>query len=83
MKAPRLNDRTTAGRPRLRLIQGGRKDCAGDMDEERREWRAELLERAPGIVARGCLGSEWWRDEFRKEFGRDPTGPLLRLVIDT
>ena len=82
MKAPRLKERSGARQPRLRLIQGGRKDFADDMNEERREWRAELLERAPGIVAEGHVMADWWRREFRKEFGRDPTGPLLRLVID-
>lgn len=44
------------------------------------EWRAELLDRAPSIVARAMhsssagarVAAEWWRREFVAEFGRDP-----------
>lgn len=43
-------------------------------------WRAELMERAPGIVARALnsasparlASAEWWRRQFMVEFGRDP-----------
>jgi hypothetical protein len=49
------------------------------MDYDRSEWRAELIERAPAIVASGKHGSHWWRDEYVKEFGREPPQPL-RLI---
>ncbi len=38
-------------------------------------WRAELLDRAPAIVAAGGVGAEWWREEF----GREPL-PILRVI---
>lgn len=46
------------------------------------EWRAELLERAPSIIARGLssnssmarTAAEWWHREFVAEFGREPAG---------
>jgi hypothetical protein len=66
--------------PDLQLIQGGRTDFALDMDEERREWRAELLRKLPMIRARSHFMWDWWRREFIDEFGRDPVQPILTLV---
>jgi hypothetical protein len=43
-------------------------------------WRAELLDRAPAIVARGGPGSDWWRRKFVAEFGREPVVELR--IID-
>jgi len=39
-------------------------------------WRAELLDRAPAIVAEGGPGSDWWRREYIAEIGRDPAFQL-------
>lgn len=44
-------------------------------------WRAELLDRVPGIIERARanpdqiglqIAAEWWRDAFAAEFGREP-----------
>ncbi len=49
------------------------------------EWRTELLERAPAIVARSIgatdwltqVTANWWRDQFVEEFGREPAPTSL------
>lgn len=56
--------------PRAGLHPGCCEACGQELPYP--SWRAELLDRAPGIVAAGGPGSHFWRNEFVKEFGREP-----------
>jgi hypothetical protein len=69
-----------SARLQLTIIRGGSDQSADDMDTERRAWRAELLERAGGLVAEGHPMAHWWAREYRAEFGHEPGTPPCRLI---